>query len=109
MNYELLMLNDAVVMVERGWTQQILARGAAGDPVPLEEADSFCAFGALLHAKRKLEKADYPEVTEAFSRITNGRFSAHAGIDNLIVWNDAPSRTQAEVVHAFRTLIQRMS
>lgn len=30
MNYELLMLNDAVVMVERGWTQQILARGTAG-------------------------------------------------------------------------------
>lgn len=96
-------LLKAAVLVERGWCRGEMARDARGNKVsPISDAAvCWCALGA---AKSAADGRIHP--------YTHARDALHAhlfsqpdsgdGPDPVTVWNDAPDRTQAEVVAALR-------
>jgi hypothetical protein len=92
-------LREARTLIERGWTQGVSARDCNGNPIDPAEphAASFCTVGAISRAF----DFDYDESCPAhdlMARVVDG-----AWVDK---WNDAPGRTQAEVLAAFDKAIQ---
>jgi hypothetical protein len=89
---------DAAVLIERGWLQRLYAQDALGRCVNPDEdtAVSFCIIGALSRVNDRPYR-DYHE----FPGI--GAVAAATGNaipEGISGWNDAPERTQAEVVAA---------
>lgn len=85
------MLDEARALIEKGWCQTTYSDG-----------DGFCPVGAInqvIHGN-----AENDETTAAWANAVLalegaiGR-DAYIGLPN---WNDAPERTQAEVIEAFR-------
>jgi hypothetical protein len=89
-------LNAAADTIERGWCQGTYARDAAGNRIRHDapEAVSFCVRGAV---HRQFELMSDPDKVAAF-----GFLHASSGIEDLVPWNDDPSRTKAEVVGLLR-------
>lgn len=93
---------------EGAWTQGAQARNKRGQRVAdsAKNAVCFCASGAIWRAARKAGVAGLSssggsiinDAHVALSTVINGR-SLSARIPD---WNDAPERTQAEVVAALR-------
>ncbi len=77
-------LRAARERIVRGWTQGVLARNAKGGWVEPydEDAVCWCAVGALL--------ADGDVELQGDDRQVDGIY--------IIVWNDTPGRTQADVI-----------
>lgn len=73
------------------WTQKTYARAVDGEPAnPLAGAATcWCLDGALLH----VTKADYYRVIAVWNWLGQS-----CGVDNLVCWNDAPGRSQGEVL-----------
>lgn len=87
-------LEQAANLVEKGWTQGASARTPDGHmTLPTEhDAVCWCAAGAIW------------AITEDFEERTNAQICFRRFIGQPIAeWNDAPSRTQAEVVEALRS------
>jgi hypothetical protein len=95
-------LREARALIERGWVQVLVAGDAKGRSAPLhsDTAVVFCPYGAL----QRVTVADnglYGRLLELVKRAVGlGKGSS------LIVWNDAPERTQAEVLAAFDKAIE---
>jgi hypothetical protein len=87
-------LREARTLIERGWTQHAPARTAAGIPVwgGEKSAVCWCTVSALCQAH-----ASFTVFREAIG------ISFDTGIAE---WNDAPERTQAEVLVAFDKAIE---
>jgi len=88
-------LNKAADLLEKpgAWTQGALARLSDGTPVysrSLSQASCYCMAGALWVANG----FRFPD--EAFDALPEGPRGATGS------WNDAPGRTQSEVVEALR-------
>lgn len=92
-------LREARALVERGWTQEAYARNASGDD--LEDVDGefddtepvcWCMAGAMMKAGLEDEADKF--VLDAI------------GERYIPEWNDAPERTQAEVLAAFDKAIE---
>lgn len=93
-------LDEARALIEKGWTQAAYARGKSGrSAVPSSRAAvCFCAVGALAAASRKKYPNSAIEGIRELSLSVGGD-----GYETAILeWNDAPERTQAEVIEAFR-------
>lgn len=88
-------LEKARRFVANGWCQ--------GDYI---KGDRLCLFGALNLAVGV--QVDCDEKPSDFDNDLYRRLGAAAGVpyDELVWWNDAPERTQAEVVAAFDKAIQ---
>lgn len=86
----------AAQYVERGWTQGAYARSASSHRVAIlsPRAVRFCMVGAIARAATDLAVAEWPVCLAVMAELPPG-----AG---LSVWNDAPDRTQAEVVALLR-------
>jgi hypothetical protein len=88
-------LNAAADLLEKpgAWTQQDYAFDPDGVAVDArnERASCFCALGAIRHA------GGYPDDVNPAASVL-GQFVG----DLVCDWNDAPGRTQAEVVAALR-------
>jgi hypothetical protein len=91
-------LREARALIERGWTQGHDAIDRAGEDIDprMDEAACWCINGALYRAgdrddgaERLLEQAIGHSGEEDFE------------LSPVIDWNDAPERTQAEVLAAF--------
>lgn len=90
--------------VAEGWTQGALARFPSGrvleagpiDKGDLDAAVAVCASGAIQNCVGTYGKLDYL----AFM------FLQMAIQDGTAVWNDAPGRTQADVLDAFDAAIR---
>ena len=86
--------------IEHGWTQKTYARSVDGDGVVYNspEAVCWCSIGAICAIENRSSAADWAinilaEVVETSpSRLTE--------------WNDAPDRTQDEVLIAFGWAIE---
>lgn len=78
-----------------GWTQEFFARNASGERTNKFGPDAvcFCAYGAI-------DRAAGHSFSEADRRFMEALFDA-TGRDDVADWNDAPGRTQAEVVALF--------
>lgn len=90
-------LLKAAELVERGWCQGHYALDDHGNPALVEDdACYFCAEGAIIAAMRNDHGRDFMETVRALGRAI--------GVHNskIIPWNDAPGRTQAEVVAALK-------
>jgi hypothetical protein len=87
-------LREARALIERGWTQKVGARDSGGTPVWGGEkaAVSWCAVGAICTVGAKMAP---------FRQANNLN-----GWGGISVWNDAPERTQAEVLAAFDKAIE---
>lgn len=92
-------LADARRLIQRGWCWDAEARTADGDAVePWDErAASWSILGALVavletegRKSRELPIANLSAALYALADVIE--------VDSLAVWNDAPGRSQAEVV-----------
>jgi len=95
-------LSEAADLLEKpgAWTQGEYARGKSGRPVKRRYAAvCFCALGAIDAAHGETDIGNEVDV-EAARFVTSVAVPERVG--NLALWNDAPERTQAEVVDAFR-------
>lgn len=92
-------LSDAADLLEKpgAWTQKANARDATGDKVPATSGKGtcFCMAGAILHRTG----GDYHAA--AFVRRVLP-MPNEAAKDWLVSFNDAPGRTQGEVVAKLR-------
>lgn len=85
-------LNAAADLLEKpgGWTQETYGKWDEGN----ESYSCLCLFGALGETAGWLDDATVSVKALDAVRVVVG--------DNPIEWNDAPGRTQAEVVQALR-------
>ena len=105
----------ALEHVERGWTQGAPSRRRDGQPAPVHAPDAFAftANGALARAAREVVAGTSPaagRLREVVLGIAHRRLAAAAGLAaappipelRLLTagWNDAPSRTKAEILAA---------
>lgn len=82
---------------EGAWTQRDAVLNATGSPCSYEDAECFCLFGAVRVAAGLGEFSD-PTFDGAWWFLERSVAHGRGPID----WNDAPDRTQAEVVAALR-------
>ena len=89
-------LKAARAKIEKGWTQGTMARDKNGVAVSSDDKDAtcWCALGAVLAVRREEWVNAVPFVRDA------------VGGGELLVWNDTPGRTQAEVLAAFDKAIE---
>jgi len=92
-------LTKARELVTAGWTQSVNAVDENDEEVTTSDSTAckFCVYGAIFAASQRLGYAPYSQrAVDAFSQAMFGNVSG------LIAgWNDAPERTQADVVAAF--------
>lgn len=103
---------DAAGLVRKGWTKgRLMAlppsgslRGVLFEPV------RYCAFGALVVAAGETM---YSIPTPAAARLVGplcAYLKAQAGGEGFVTaWNDAPERTQGEVVAAFESVAKKLA
>lgn len=91
------LLGAADLLERTGWTQGSWARNAHGIAVLPSAGDAvrFCALGAL--ARTRSESTDWWAMIDALHEYVAG-----ADYCSIGRWNDAPERTQAEVVAKLR-------
>lgn len=96
-------LRAARELVAAGWCQGESALGKRGNIVSIfdDHAVAFCASGACERAASRRD-----EMTEHSERL-HFALLAVIQVDDVAEWNDAPERTQADVVAAFTAAIQR--
>lgn len=94
-------LEKAAELLEEpgAWTQGALGRDVDGDPVVVPQlAACMCVHGALAKAAGKSRLYLWP---------TGAVLALQEAVRaNVVAWNDAPGRTQAEVVEALRLAAQ---
>lgn len=85
------MLIEARALVEKGWCQGYQAKDETGACVSHESAKarSFCAYGACWRAEGTVSGPASMALRRAFGSLGVG------------TWNDAPDRTQADVLALF--------
>lgn len=83
----------AIDYIRKGWTQNSFARDNGGDKVSMWSNDAicWCASAAIYVA--------YVGTNEVF--VVRNALHAVIGDDDIVKWNDAPGRTQDEVIAAF--------
>lgn len=93
-------LEKALSLIERGWTQGTGARDSFGRSVSIDAPDAvtFCAIGALT----KVTGANSLRVIHNH-RLLLERAGAGTGITN---WNDSTKRTKEEVIAVFKKAIE---
>ena len=90
----------AYKLVQKGWCQDAFALDAEGKPVSSRsrKAIAWCALGALC---RVYMSNDNDRLEQAMKELRLQLPGKHSTISS---WNDAPERTQAEVVTMLREL-----
>jgi len=104
-------LREARALIERGWTQGADARDLYGDECSPneEEAECYCANGAICRAFYAASFTDRREQIHIAEGLLNTAIGQEPGGPlhwPYIDWNDAPERTQAEVLAAFDRAIE---
>jgi hypothetical protein len=93
-------------LIAKGWTQGSFARASDGVGTSFNDHDacSWCSLGALMAATPVAFDRGIAMscLRDAIGRDANGRGS-------IQLWNDAPERTQAEVLAAFDKAIEAQS
>lgn len=86
--------------VDRGWTQDAMARDAAGNKVAPDAPDAacWCAMGAILAGRGARKHA-----CSALSQHIGGRFYGR-----IPGWNDAAVRTAEDVAATLRACADRV-
>jgi hypothetical protein len=89
-----------LIAKDGGWTQRQYARGADGTYADFynKKAVCFCTLGALYRVGLSEPKA----LNDAEHLLLKS-----AQVENIVVWNDAPERTQAEVVALFDAALSK--
>jgi hypothetical protein len=92
-------LREARALIERGWTQEAFARGKSGRVVVPNgrAAVCFCAVGAI----KRYDHWCYDLVAKPLATAIGVK-----GVTGIYDWNDAPERTQADVLAAFDRAIE---
>jgi hypothetical protein len=91
-------LRKARALIERGWTQGQYARGEQGSGIDFlkRKAVCFCAAGAIGAANKQWPNSQLPGM-KYLSLAVGG----DGDEPDVLHWNDAPERSQAEVIAAF--------
>jgi hypothetical protein len=110
------MVSEARRLVESGWCQGAHARNGAGLEVPSwsEEARSWSLLGALLTSWHRQDSQDDADVishladAHALGEATEvlGEVIGTASLDR---WNDAPQRTQKDVMAAMERALRALN
>lgn len=98
---QLVTLDRAIALVERGWTKHAYARDAEGGNVDESAASacSWCIQGALFRAGAGTE------VQEAVEE----EVATRTGAEYIHEFNDAPERTKEEVLELLRCVRNKVA
>jgi hypothetical protein len=89
---------------EGRWTQKQCGRGASGRPVNfVSKATCFCAVGAIAAAAGAVK---FDDGDGAPDEVVNA-LRVEVNCWHIPTWNDAPNRTQSEVVTALRQAAEK--
>lgn len=110
-------LKAAREKIAQGWTQETCARDADGRiRGPSEPAAScWCAYGAVVAAVRVLDPDDSLQLDIRTVQELEVGLPPQPGVCDrggkmpIAYWNDAPGRTQAEVLELFDLTIERLN
>lgn len=94
------LLAGARALIEKGFCKGASARDAKGFPTPFggPSACSWCASGAICHLA---------SIVTASHKVAMAALRKAAGTTGSIAyWNDAPERTQADVLAAYDRAIE---
>ena len=96
-------LTEARALIEKGWTQGKLAKNVWGHQVRYDDPDAcaFCSLGALRKAVHKINPDLYPKLRHQLALAIGEDPSAGSEYYQVVRFNDAPGRTQAEVLAMF--------
>ena len=97
------LLEQAAAFPDAAWTQQVLARNAAGQEVHYNNpsAVSYCALGRLHHTLHQAGQ-------ERLALLLRQAMDDELQPANLIRWNDDPARTPGEVRSLFQAAADRL-
>lgn len=96
-------LRAARALIERGWTQKVYARGKCREvPYDSKSAVCYCAMGAIAAVNGMYPTSTLTGVDQLDAAIGAPREDEA----EILIWNDAPERTKAEVLAAFDKAIQ---
>lgn len=89
-------LRAAAKLVNHGWTQGVSSRDARGHPVAISDSSavSFCLLGSVSRSMTGRDVQDFNSIL--------CRHLGFASSSKLVEWNDAPERTQKEVVKVLK-------
>ena len=90
-----------ILTPDGAWTQDAVARDADGDPVSEgnERAVCWCVDGAVALAATGPSGWDSGAWTDAMTLLSEAVMPGRGELDpGVIAWQDAPGRTQAEVL-----------
>jgi hypothetical protein len=96
-------LREARALIERGWTQGEYARDKTGRSVDFlrHDATCVCAAGAVGAANGHWPTSSLPGM-----RFLSLAVGGDGDESDVLQWNDAPERTQADVLAAFDRAIE---
>jgi hypothetical protein len=97
-------LREARALIERGWTQGEYARRKDGAPASILSRELFCYCAAGAVAAGAGYK--YPSSIVPGMRELSLAVGGDGDESDILNWNDAPERTQAEVLAAFDKAIE---
>jgi len=97
--------------IQRGWTQGAMACTVDGRSLPSlaagsPEACRWCAIGAITDARNTSVWSDAIDTLRA---VVAARTQHSADEVQIVWWNDAPGRTQAEVVEVYQQALLRVA
>lgn len=86
--------------IRRGWTQHSFARAPGGTSCTTNAptASCWCLSGAILVSRATEDHTNHSRVADLIAHVKRAGFSC------LAQWNDAPERTQAEVIAALEAV-----
>jgi len=93
-------LDEARALIDKGWVQGLGAVDENGRCTFYHKASAFCAFGAVMRVYTVDGETEYwtaYEVADFLDLVAQAK-----GYPTIVSFNDAPERTQAEVVEVFR-------
>jgi hypothetical protein len=93
--------------IASGWTQGAEARTDAGDPIDpwRPSATVWSLLGTIVASYEELSQRDLEFGLDQLAAALH-RLSAFVDDDSLVRWNDAPGRTQADVLDALGHAIE---
>lgn len=91
-------ISNMISLIKHGWTQHVMARDTKGEEINWfsKEAQSFCLVGAYANT---LGSTGIPRsVQNAVATVITKVLIRKATEDSWNDWNDAPERTQQDVI-----------
>ena len=98
-------INNAIALIERGWTQRAAARTATGTPCGPRDPDAamWCVNSAIYSCGTQTQGFEVEKLVRKIIGYDRDDPTKKPQPESTVAWNDTPKRTQLEVLHVLHT------